>query len=69
MILDGQARRFKKLLSRGMSLGAAALKSGMSGKTARKYRRKSTMPSEVKRTRWSTRPSLKERQNFFGSQD
>ena len=45
MIQDGQVRRLKKLLSRGMSLGVAALKSGMSEKTARKYRRGSKMPS------------------------
>jgi hypothetical protein len=57
MIQDGQVRRLKKLLSRGMSLGVAALKSGMSEKTARKYRRESKMPSEGKGKHWwRTRP-------------
>jgi hypothetical protein len=57
MIQDGQVRRLKKLLSRGMSLGVAALMSGMSEKTARKYRRESKMPSEGKGKHWwRTRP-------------
>lgn len=52
MIQDGQVRRLRKLLSRGMSLGVAALKSGMSEKTARKYRRESKMPIEGKGKHW-----------------
>ncbi len=47
MIRDGQVRRLKKLLSRAMSFGVAALKSGMSEKMARKYRRESKMPIDV----------------------
>ena len=57
MIQDGQVRRLEKLLSRGMSLGVAALKAGMNEKTARKYRRESQMPSEgTGKHWWRTRP-------------
>jgi hypothetical protein len=57
MIQDGQVRRLLSLLSRGMSLRAAALKSGMDEKSARKYRREARMPSELsERHWWRTRP-------------
>ena len=49
MIQDGQVRRLKKVLSRGMSSGVAALKSGMREKTTRKHRRESKMPSDGNR--------------------
>lgn len=57
MIQDRQVRRLLSLLSRGLSLRAAALKSGMDEKTARKYRREARMPSELsERHWWRTRP-------------
>lgn len=57
MIQDGQVRKLRGLLSQGVSLRMAALKSGMDEKTARKYRRESKMPSEVRETHWwRTRP-------------
>ena len=56
MIENLQVQELKKHLRHGMSLSQAALKSGMSEKTARKYRDSKRLPSElsVKRT-WRTR--------------
>lgn len=45
-------RKLWGLLSQGVSLRMAALQSGMDEKTARRYRRESKMPSEVKETQW-----------------
>ena len=57
MTQDGQVRRLLGLLSRGVSLRVAALKTGMDEKTARKYRREARMPSELsERHWWRTRP-------------
>jgi hypothetical protein len=57
MTQDGQVRRLRELLARGMSLRVAALRTGMDEKTARKYRREGRMPSELsERHWWRTRP-------------
>lgn len=56
MVEDGQVRRLWKLLSRGSSLGRAAVKCGMDEKTARKYRRTGKQPSEeIPDHDWRTR--------------
>jgi len=58
MITDNQARKLMKYLQEKRSLGLAAIRSGMSEKTARKYRDLGKLPSELKaehlRT-WRTR--------------
>jgi len=56
MITDGQARKLRRLLSRGESLAAAARKTGMDEKTGRKYRDSEGLPSmrNARRT-WRTR--------------
>lgn len=57
MTRDGQVRRLWELLSAGVSLRVAALRTGMDEKTARKYRREGRMPSELsEKPRWRTRP-------------
>ena len=57
MTQDGQVRKLWALMARGVSLGVAALKTGMDEKTARKYRRNERMPSELsERHWWRTRP-------------
>jgi hypothetical protein len=48
MITDGQVRRLRRLLSSGMSLGLAALKSGMDRKSARRYRGMHNLPSDAR---------------------
>src|SRR5579872_1732672 len=57
MTQDGQVRKLRALLAKGMSLRVAALKTGMDEKTARKYRRVGRMPSELSEGHWwRTRP-------------
>ena len=48
MITDNQVRKLKKYLSRGKSLGDAAIRADMDEKTARKYRDLDMLPSEIK---------------------
>ena len=56
MIEDRQVRKLFKLLSSGMSLRLAALRSGMSETTARRYRALEKLPSDVKAEHdWRTR--------------
>ena len=57
MVTDRQVRRLMKLIKRERTFAAAAAKSGMDEKTARKYLRLGKLPSEVRlRHRWRTRP-------------
>ena len=51
MITDGQVKKLFKLLSRGETLAAAARKTGMDEKTARKYRNRGKLPSQMKKPR------------------
>ncbi len=56
MTLDGQVRKLFSLLSSGISLRLASLKTGMDEKTARKYRKAERMPSDLSaRHDWRTR--------------
>ena len=56
MIEDRQVRKLFKLLSSGMSLRLAALRSGMSETTARRYRALEKLPSDAKVEHdWRTR--------------
>ena len=56
MTRDEQVRELFSLLSSGVSLCLASLKTGMDEKTARKYRKESRMPSELSgRHDWRTR--------------
>ncbi len=56
MVTDQQIRRLRQALHQGLSLSLAAAKAGMDRKTARKYRRLDTLPSEVRREHtWRTR--------------
>ena len=56
MTQDGQVRKLFCLLSQGVSLRLASLKTGMDEKTARKYRKAERMPSERSaRHDWRTR--------------
>lgn len=56
MINDRQVRKLRKELGTGMTLATAAARSGMSEKTARKYRNMAKLPSEIKTERtWRTR--------------
>lgn len=57
MITDLQVRRLMKLINTETTLERAAAKAGVSEKTARKYRRLGTPPSQTKRERtYRTRP-------------
>ena len=57
MVTDRQVRKLLKLLSCGMPLSRAALRTGMSEKTARRYRTLKKLPSELKVEHdWRTRP-------------
>jgi|SRR5579863_346360 len=57
MIQDGQFRKLWSLLARGVSLQAAALKTGLDEKTARKYQRCERMSRELSQGHWwRTRP-------------
>jgi len=56
MITDAQYRRLKQMLSEGKKIDECALKSGMTEKTARKYRKQGKFPSEIKKEHtWRTR--------------
>jgi hypothetical protein len=56
MTQDAQVRKLFSLLSTGVSLRVACLKTGMDVKTGRKYRKAERMPSELsKRHDWRTR--------------
>jgi transposase len=58
MITDNQVRNLKKFLSQGKTLEISAARSGMTEKTARKYRNEDKLPSEIKADRirkWCTR--------------
>lgn len=57
MLTDHQVRRLMRLLSAGVPLSLAALKTGMDPKTARKYRQAGRLPSELQAQHtWRTRP-------------
>ena len=56
MVTDRQVRKLFRMLSQGKTLSAASLQSGMSEKTARRYRALGKLPSEVKVQRVRTRP-------------
>jgi hypothetical protein len=58
LVTDRQVRKLFKLLSQGVSLSSAALKSGISERTARRYRKLGKLPGELKGDRdrdWRTR--------------
>ena len=56
MVTDRQVRKLLKLLSCGMPLSRAALRTGMSEKTARRYLTLKKLPSELKVEHdWRTR--------------
>ena len=56
MITDQQVKKLRSDLNGGMRLAAAALRSGMSEKTARKYRNMNQLPSEAQQPHhWRTR--------------
>lgn len=56
MVTDRQVRRLMKLMQTEETLSLAASKAGMDEKTARKYRRRGKLPSEVKAEHsWRTR--------------
>src|SRR5262249_44306692 len=58
LITDAQVRKLRQLDRDGIPLEQAALRAGMDPKTARKYRRRGKLPSEVKRMQrdYRTRP-------------
>ncbi|NMO14254.1 hypothetical protein HPC49_17610 [Pyxidicoccus fallax] len=58
-VTDAQVRKLKEELTKHGNLGLAAAKAEMDRKTARKYRQKKRLPSELKLPRdWrGTRPS------------
>ncbi len=56
MITDRQVRKLRKLLAEGVPLYRAALRAGMTEKTARRYRAMNELPSELRRPHdWRTR--------------
>jgi hypothetical protein len=56
MVTDKQVRKMRLLLVAGKTLAAAAARTDMDEKTARKYRRQQQLPSEVARPHdWATR--------------
>ncbi len=56
MVTDQQVRKLMSLIKKEKSLAAAAAKSGMDEKTARKYRRLGRLPSEMRTPHtWRTR--------------
>src|SRR5439155_26696610 len=56
MVTDKQVRKLCRLLAAGKTLTAAAARTDMDDKTARKYRRKQKLPSELARAHdWVTR--------------
>ena len=57
MTTDQQVRLLMTLLNKGLALGTAAAKAGMSEGTARKFRRSGKLPSELRVAHtWRTRP-------------
>jgi len=57
MIKDEQVKGLMKFMSSGTPLGRAAMKSGMSEPTARKYREVGLLPSQIRSPHdWRTRP-------------
>ena len=57
MTTDQQVRLLMSLIKKGLPLATAAVKAGMSERTARKYRRLGKLPSEVGAAHgWRTRP-------------
>ena len=57
MVTDEQILRLRQALHKGMSLSLAAAKAGMDRKTARTYRQRERLPSEVDMEHtWRTRP-------------
>src|SRR5262245_33228167 len=58
MVTDLQIRRLRRLDHQGLTKGQAATRAGIDDKTARKYRRLSRLPSEVRMPHtWRTRPN------------
>ena len=56
MVTDQQVRRLFKLIQTEKNFGIAAMKAGMDEKTARKYRKQSKLPNELKGDHaWQTR--------------
>ena len=56
MTTDQQARLLMSLIKRGLPLGTAAAKAGMSERTARRYRRAGKLPSQLRAAHtWRTR--------------
>lgn len=56
MLADQQVNRLFKLIQSEKNFKIAAMKAGMDEKTARKYRRKGKLPSELKKAHtWRTR--------------
>jgi hypothetical protein len=56
MVTDKQVRKLCRLLAAGKTLTAAAARTDMDDKTARKYRRQQQLPSELARPHdWATR--------------
>src|SRR5579883_91724 len=56
MVTDQQVKRLNKLTTAGEPLARAAVKAGMSEKTARKYRKSDQLPSGMRPPRrWRTR--------------
>lgn len=51
MVTDGQVKKLYKLVSQGKTLATAARMAGMDEKTARKYRKKQQLPSQMKKDR------------------
>ena len=57
MTTDQQVRLLMTLINKGLALGTAAAKAGMSEGTARKFRRSGKLPSELRVAHtWRTRP-------------
>lgn len=57
MVRDAQVKGLLRFMTSGMSLSTAALKSGMSETTARKYRKVGRLPSQIQPSHeWRTRP-------------
>jgi len=57
MVTDNQVRRLFRLLNTETTLSLAAAKAGMDVKTARRYKQKRKLPSELKvQHSWRNRP-------------
>ena len=67
MINDQQVKKLRSDLNGGMRLAAAALRSGMSEKTARKYRNMNQLPSGAQQPHhWRTRIAPANLRSGFG---